>query len=136
MFARGTAIVSAAAICAGAFALMTQPSASEGTQNVGKIGDRHPAYEAAAEPAPTPIVLPAVATEGDGPQVVNVETKGDLLSADDGCSDQTWPAIDPACLTVANGIERATVRTVSITENAPTATSIVSRVAPTLTAAR
>jgi hypothetical protein len=132
MFARGTAIVSAAAICAGAFALMTQPSASEGAQVTAKIDDRHPAYAAEVEPAA--FTLRKAASEAPVPQTVNIEAKGDLAPSSD-CAAQTWPRIDAACLTFASGTERPAVRTVSINDNLATATSVVTRAEATVTAA-
>lgn len=137
MFARGTATITAAAICAGAFALMTQPSASEGTQTATtKITDRHPAYEAHVQDA----VFTLRGTNGERlrlEQSVAADTKANMAASAPDCTQQTWPRIDRSCLTVADGAatERK-IRTVSISNSLIDGTSVVTRMEPTLTAAR
>lgn len=137
MFARGTAVISAAAICAGAFALMTQPSASEGTQAVtAKIQDRHPAYMDNIEPAT--FTLRQAKPEGARvPQTVDSAAKGDLASAAPNCGNQTWPLIDTTCLSASDGAPvRVEVRTVKVENDLAHATSVVTRTGETVTAAR
>lgn len=134
MFARGTTTFTAAAICAGAFALMTQPSASEDTQAVAKINDRHPAYQ--AEVIPATYTLRKSADSTRDPQIVNAAAKTDMAPKSGDCAKQTWPRIDAACLTLADGMElRKNVRNVSISEDVVAAKTVAMRAAPTVTAA-
>ena len=138
MFSRGTAIVTAAAICAGGFALLTQPTVGQSTEAAtAKITERPPAYEGGVQP-----VGFTLRSSVDGavsvPQSSHAEAKGDLRAAlSNDCSTQTWPHIDAACLQNADGVDIATkIRTVSIQNDVMRNTSIVSRDVPTQTASR